>query len=117
MSDNNRPIRIESICIVHKSDDNPVEDEMDEMGEIGIFVEAEVSYPISQFSISDQKYLEHRRMETLKSAGLWGVAVDSPFDYKMSVEKEQLEDLKNHLSIFGVDVSNFHEIQIQMRCE
>ena len=114
MSNNKPPIRIESICIVHKDDDNPIEEGMNE---IGIFIEAEVSYPITVFRISDQKYQEHRRIETLRSSGLWGIASDSGFDYQVSVEKDELEDLKTHLSIFGVDVSNFHEIKVQMRRE
>ena len=114
MSNNEYPIRIESICIVHKDDCDPVEEGMNE---ICIFAEAEVSYPITIFRINDQKYQEHRRMETLRSSGLWGIASDSRVDYQVSVEGEQLADLKKHLSVFGVDVSNFHEIKIQMRRE
>ena len=92
MSNNEPPIRIESICIVHKDDCDPVEEGMNEMG---LFVEAEVSYPITTFRISDQKYQEHRRIETLRSSGLWGIASDSSFDDQVEMEREQLEDLKN----------------------
>jgi len=114
MSNNKQPLRIESICIVHKDDPELDEGGMEVMG---IFVEAEVSYPMTVFRISDQKYQEHRRVETLRSSGLWGIASDVPFDYQVEVEKEQLEELKNHLSVFGIDVSNFHEIRVQMRRE
>ena len=114
MSNDKPPIRIESICIIHKEDSLQISPET---SEIGIFVEAEVSYPITVFKISDQKYKEHRRVETLRSEGIWGVAYDSGFAEQVTWEKEQLENLKNHLSIFGVDVSNFHEIRVQMRCE
>jgi len=114
MSNDKTPIRIESICIVHK--DNP-DSEEEGMEEIGIFIEADISYPISHFHISTQDYHEHRRIATLKSSGLWGIASNSPFDYQVSVEKEQLVDLKEHLSIFGVDISNFHEVRVQMRRE
>ena len=114
MTNNKPPIRIESICIVHKDDDNPIEKGMDK---IGIFVEAEVSYPITVFRISDQKYQEHRRIETLKSSGLWGILSDAEYGEKVLWEQEQLKDLKNHLSVFGVDVSNFYEVRVQMRRE
>ena len=114
MSNDKPPIRIESICIVHKDDCDPVEEGMNE---IGIFAEAEVSYPITVFRISDQKYQEHRRIETLKSAGIWGIASDSPLAQMSFSEREQLDDLKKHLSIFGVDVSNFHQVSVQMRHE
>jgi len=66
MNNDKPPIRIESVCIVHKDDHDPVEEGMEE---IGIFVEAEVSYPISRFLIATQDYHEHRRIETLKSSG------------------------------------------------
>lgn len=107
-------MRIESICIVHKDDDNPVEEGMNE---VGVFAEAEVSYPITTFKISDQDYHEHRRIETLRSAGIWGVACDSKLAQMSFWEREQLDDLKKHLSVFGVDVSNFHEVSVQMRRE
>lgn len=114
MSNDKPPIRIESICIVHEDDDHSGEERENE---VGIFAEAEVSYPITVFRISDQKYQEHRRIETLKSSGVWGIASDVPLDYQLSAEGEQLADLKTHLSIFGVDVSNFHQIKVQMRRE
>ena len=114
MLNNRPPIRIESICIVHKNDSELDEDEMPM---IGIFVEAEVSYPISVFQIYNQKYNEHRRIEWFKSAGLWGIAADSSFDGMVEIEKEQLADLKTHLSVFGVDISNFKQIKYQMRRE
>lgn len=114
MSNDKPPIRIESICIVHEDDDHSGEERENE---VGIFAEAEVSYPITVFRISDQKYQEHRRIETLKSSGVWGIASDSELDELSLWEREQLDDLKKHLSVFGVDVSNFHEVRVQMRRE
>lgn len=114
MSNDKAPIRIESICIVHKDDPDSEEEGMDE---IYIFAEAEVSYPISTFRISDQSYQENRRFDTVKSKGIWGIASDSPLAQMSFWEKEQLADLKDHLSVFGVDVSNFHEFRVQMRRE
>lgn len=111
---NKSPIRIESICIVHKDDPDPVEEGR---SEIGIFIEAEVSYPLITFRVHEQKYQENRRIDILKSSGLWGIAADSTFDDMVGIEKEQMDDLKEHLSIFGVEVSNFHEIRVQMRRE
>ena len=114
MSNNDSPLRIESICIVHEDDQNQINPGT---SEVGIFAEAEVSYPITVFRISDQKYQEHRRIETLKSSGVWGIASDSELDELSLWEREQLDDLKKHLSVFGVDVSNFHEVRVQMRRE
>ena len=61
MSNNKTLIRIDSICLVHKEE---LESE-ERIGKLGIFVEAEVSYPISDFLISTQHYDEHRRMDGL----------------------------------------------------
>ena len=69
---------------------------------MGIYVEAEVSYPIE---------LGSRRLEWLKSGGLWGIESDSDESYIDEIDKEQLDDLKEHLEVFGVDVSNFEIIK------
>lgn len=108
---NDKPlIRIESICLVHK-------EEMDSRTQ-GIFVEAEVSYPITVFREEGQIYhQEHRRIDTLRSSGLWGIATDTSFAETVRIEGEELISLKNHLSVFGVDVSNFERVKIQMRSE
>lgn len=72
---------------------------------IGIYAKAEVSYDIGQGS---------RRIETLESSGLWGIESDSG-DYLKEVEKEQLEDLKEHLKAFGVNVKNFDKIEVERK--
>jgi hypothetical protein len=93
-------IRIDGIKVIRERD---VRD--DEEGEfIGVYAEAQVSYPIGR---------GNRRIEWLKSGGVWGV--DSPVDeggekYVQEIENDALKDLEGHLKIFGVDVSNFWEI-------
>ena len=69
---------------------------------IGIMAEAVVSYPINGGG---------RRLETLSSGGLWGIESDSG-DYLKEVEQQELNDLKDHLKQFGVDVSHFDKINI-----
>jgi hypothetical protein len=54
---------------------------------------AEVSYPIGNGC---------RRIECFKSGGLYGVESDSDAEYLESVEKDELNDLKEHLAQFGV---------------
>ena len=50
------------------------------------------------------------RLETLQSGGLGGVDSDSTDEYKESIINGELADLKQHLQIFNVDVSNFEEL-------
>jgi hypothetical protein len=69
---------------------------------VGIYAKAVVSYAISENG--------DRRLETFQSGGLWGIESDSVRAYFEEVEQEQLEDLKDHLKTFNVDVSNFEEI-------
>ncbi len=71
---------------------------------IGIVAEAVVSYPINGGS---------RRLETLSSGGLWGIESDAG-DYLDTVKQEELDDLKRHLKEFGVDVSGFDEIEVEV---
>lgn len=70
---------------------------------IGIYAKAEVSYDIGQGS---------RRLETLQSGGLWGIANDSG-DHLKEVEQEELAALKEHLKAFGVNVKNFDKIEVE----
>lgn len=65
---------------------------------IGIQAKAVVSYPIGNGS---------RRLEAFTSSGLWGIESDGGSDYIESVEREEIEGLRNHLSHFDVDLSNF----------
>ena len=62
---------------------------------------AEVSYPINESG--------DRRIETFRSGGLYGVESDSDSEYLKEVEKEQIEDLKQHLEHFNVDLSSFEK--------
>lgn len=60
---------------------------------MGCYVEATVSYPTG---------FNSRRLETFNSGGLWGIESDSGKDYIDTIELEQIQDLKEHLSHFGV---------------
>jgi len=53
-----------------------------------------------------------RRLEQLSSGGLYGINLAEPpqhDSYAREVEQEELAELKEHLSAFGVDLSNFDE--------
>ena len=65
---------------------------------LGITAKAEVSYDIGQGS---------RRIERFTSGGLWGIESDSDEKYLIEVENEQLENLKEHLRQFNVNVTDF----------
>ena len=66
---------------------------------IGIHAEAVVSYPC--------RTSDARRMETLRSSGLWGIESDAGKTYFLSVVKEELADLRSHLAAFGVVLLDF----------
>lgn len=88
------PIRIDAITINWQSDDSrPYRAE-------GCSAVALVSYPCSLQG--------GRRLERLTSGGLWGIELESPDDsYGTEIENEELADLKQHLEMFGIDVSGF----------
>jgi len=65
---------------------------------IGIIAEAVVSYQINRHD---------KRLECFTSCGLWGIESDSDGKYIEQEARNQLDDLKDHLSRFGVDLSNF----------
>lgn len=65
----------------------------------GCVAKAVVSYPWGNC----------RRLQNFSSAGLWGIESDSDKEYCHEVEFEQLDDLRDHLKQFGVDISNFWE--------
>lgn len=69
---------------------------------VGIWAEAQVSYPANG-------NLGSRRLETLRSAGLWGIESDSKGASVAEVTREELADLRQHLETFGVDISDFEE--------
>jgi hypothetical protein len=63
----------------------------------GCYAVAEVSYPMKDGSAD-------RRLETLKSGGRWGVDANSEAPYRVEVEREQIDDLVEHLKAFGIPV-------------
>ena len=91
------PLRIDSVRIVWIEDDMtpPLDPETDL---VGCYAVAEVSYPINGVN-------GDRRLETLTSSGIWGIDAKSHEDYRSQVEREQLEDLAEHLKVFGVPVT------------
>ena len=71
---------------------------------IGIVAEAQISYPLNNNG--------DRRLEWLSSGGIWGVESDSDESYLKEMEEEQLSELKEHLETFGINTSNWNEIEI-----
>lgn len=71
---------------------------------IGIRAKAEVSYEMQNVYPRG-----NRRIEWFTSGGLWGIESDSEEKYLIEVENEQLADLKEHLRIFNVDVTDFEK--------
>jgi hypothetical protein len=74
--------------------------------EMGIYAVAEVSYATGVGS---------RRIERLQSGGLWGIRSDSSPEYIEEVEQNELDDLREHLGHFGVDVSNWDSVPRERR--
>jgi hypothetical protein len=70
---------------------------------IGIYVEAEVSYDTGNGT---------RRIEHLRSGGLWGVESDK---YIEEIERDELDDLKEHLERFGVNTENWADVVAQAK--
>ena len=61
---------------------------------------------------ADVKYLDFAgsyRLETLTSGGLHGINRDATKDFLNEIGKDELDDLKNHLAIFGVSLENWKE--------
>jgi len=71
---------------------------------IGIIAKCEVKY-----SIGNNNY----RLEHFTSGGLWGIESDSEQKYIDDIEREQLQDLKEHLQTFNINVKNFDKITIE----
>ena len=66
----------------------------------GVYAQAEVSYPVGRDGC--------RRIERLRSGGLWGIESDSGELHE--VAEEQLQELRDHLRVFNVNLSNFDEL-------
>lgn len=76
---------------------------------IGIVAECEVSYPLDSTG-----ELKDRRLETLTSGGLYGIDYSYTIEnHHIEVANDQLLDLKEHLKVFSVDVSNFEEFAVK----
>lgn len=85
-------LRLDSVRIRWESDECVV-------GEAyGCVAEAEVSYAIGNNG--------DRRLERLKSGGLWNVDAQPGDPYRREVEHAELVDLREHLTHFGVEVSD-----------
>jgi len=63
---------------------------------------AVVSYPTSNRG--------DRRLERFTSGGLYGIESDSDDSYRRSVESEELDQLRDHLEQFGVELDNFDQL-------
>lgn len=62
---------------------------------MGVWAEAEVSYPTGS---------GNRRLEKLRSGGLWGIESDSNAKYATEVEQEQVNELKEHIeTLTGIE--------------
>lgn len=48
-----------------------------------------------------------KRIQTLRSAGLWGIEDDSSEEYLREIEEEELHQLKSHLRDYNVNVRGF----------
>ena len=72
------------------------EDDVATLGQ-GCYAVAEVSYPLPGGA-------GDRRIETLKSAGLWDIDLKADAAYRAEVEREELDGLAFHLKVFGVPV-------------
>ena len=67
---------------------------------------AVVSYPQAE---------GHLRLEILSSGGISGIPSDSALMHMRMVELDQLNDLKEHLSVFRVDWSEIGEAEVAKR--
>lgn len=90
---------VENMIQARENYERIMEFERGEVGLIGIVAHATVSYPIDNNG--------DRRREYLSSSGLWGIETDNTSEEIESIEKEQLDDLREHLNVFGVDVLDF----------
>ena len=71
--------------------------------------------PQSKRAKEHQKFLEaiKRGDKVVTSGGIWGIESDSDEKYLQQIEKEQLENLKQHLKQFNVNVEDFYKKIVQ----
>ena len=98
-------IRIDHIVIYREFDTDPdTTIDRQERGQwcfYGIYAVAVVKYS----NDGGKTY----RLESLRSGGIWGVESDSGAEEIASMEKDELSDLRDHLTTFGVDVADFDD--------
>ena len=87
------PLRVDTITVQWYFDAANSQDS----GNAGCVVVAEVSYPIEGNA---------RRIEQLKSGGLWGIGNNLTRGERLEVESEQVHDLESHLARFGLVFDN-----------
>lgn len=68
---------------------------------VGIYTVAEISYDCGDGS---------RRIDHLRSGGLWGIESDSGVEHIADVEQKELANLRKHLTHFNVDLSNWDDM-------
>ena len=90
-------VSIESIRVIHTNHD---------WGSFGVRAEAVVSYDIGG---------GNKRLDTLKSGGLFDIGSDSAPEDVKEMEQDELDGLMVHLEMFGVDISDFYIHKNRMR--
>ncbi|MBE3042558.1 hypothetical protein IMZ48_08260 [Candidatus Bathyarchaeota archaeon] len=72
---------------------------------MGVYAVAEVRTPTPQGGYSSTQHI--------RTPGLWGIESDSGTDYIKEVGQEQLDDLREHLGHFGVDLGNWDALTVK----
>ena len=102
--------RVDAIRIVWEADTEPPPpfERQSEDGEYySCHAVAEVSYPCGSAG--------ERRIEYLRSGGLYGIEDPSP-EYQRQIEDEEIADLRGHLAVFRVEVPRVLVIEGRTRC-
>lgn len=89
------PLRLDRVTLRWEDDDRLTDDGDPYLGCTAV---AEVSYPCGRGG--------SRRLEHLTSGGLWGIDPTSTGEYLAEVERDELADLRDHLTKFGLRVSD-----------
>jgi hypothetical protein len=79
---------------------------------VGCRARAVVSYPSGNSNVG-KVGLNHCRLENFDSGGLWGIESDSDERYRKEVEKDELDNLKQHLETYNIDTGNFDTLEIE----
>lgn len=89
---------VKVINIAIKITPDEISDREDIEYPVGVTAEAQVGYKMPQGGY---------RLDYLESSGLWGLDGNDD-DYIKDVAQEELDDLKEHLKEFGVNISGFN---------